>query len=138
MAVTSTHADPRRGRRLGAVGAAALVVALGLLAVLLAGRGRFDGAVVSPGGDKVHVAREGQRVLLRFVDRERAGTAYRAEASTGATRYALAGRTGKRGAASRLTLLPIAAPSRVSVSWIVGGRMVARWVFLVRPRRPGG
>ncbi len=110
---------------------------LALLALLLPRRDRFEGSVVSPGGDKVYVARAGEPLQLRFVDRRRAGTAYRVDASTGASRYALTGRTGKRGTASRLRLPSLAPPSRVSVRWTVGGRVVARWVLLVRPRKPG-
>ena len=111
---------------------------LALLALLLPGRDRFEGWVVSPSGDKVYVARAGEPLRVHFVDRRRAGTAYRVDASTGASRYPLSGRTGKRATASRLRLPRIAAPARVSVTWAVGGRVVARWVFLVRPRKPGG
>ena len=110
---------------------------LALLALLLPGRDRFEGSVVTSSGDRVYVAREGEPLRLRFVDRRRAGTAYRVDASTGATRYGLTGRTGERGTASALRLRPVAPPSRVSVRWIVGGRVVARWVFLVRPRKTG-
>jgi hypothetical protein len=135
--VTSTQAGAPRGRRLRAAAAATLVVALALLALLHA-RGRFEGAVVGADGGKVYVAREGQPVRLRFVDRERGWTAYRVLASTGSTTYALAGRTGRRGAASRVSLPDVGPPSRVSVRWMVGRHTAARWVFLVRAAKRAG
>jgi hypothetical protein len=131
------HAGPRRGRWLRAA-AAALVIALALLVLLLAGRDRFEGAVVGADGEKVYVARGSERVQARFVDREQAETAYRVDVETGATRRTLAGRTGEHGAVSRLALPSVAPPARVSVRWTVGGRAVAQWVFLVRPRKPAG
>lgn len=112
------------------------MVALALLA-LLHGHGRFEGSVVKTSGGKVHVAREGERVRLRFVDRDRAATAYRVLITMGSTTTPLSGRTGRAGAASRL-VLDLPPPSRVSVRWTVGGRTAARWVFLVRPSKRAG
>lgn len=106
------------------------------LVAALHGRGRFEGSVIGTGGEKVYVAREGQRVRLRFVDRRRAGTAYQVVATVGSsTLYGLGGRTGRPGAASVLALSDLGPPSRVSVRWTVGGRSAARWVFLVRPSK---
>ncbi len=116
------------------VAAAALVAALALLA-LLHGRGRVEGSVVSANGEKVYVARSIERVALRFVDRDRAATRYRVFITRGSTRNELGGRTGERGAASRLVAPALAQPSRVSVRWSVDGRTAGRWVFLVRPSK---
>lgn len=134
--MTSTHAGPRRGRRLRAITAALLVSALTLLA-LLHGHGRFEGSVVNAGDEKVYVARQGEAARLRFVDRDRAGTAYRVLVTTGSTSTPLLGRTSRAGAASRMVLRDLPSPSRVSVRWMVGERVVARWVFLVRPTKRG-
>jgi hypothetical protein len=113
------------------------VVVLGVLALLAPAQGRYDGAVVTAGGDPVYVAREHERVWLRFVDRDRAGTAYRVVVSNGPTRYGLTGRTAQRGAPSRLAVGDVGPAARVSVRWEAGGRTAGRWVFLVRPRKPG-
>lgn len=112
------------------------MVALALLA-LLHGHGRFEGSVVKTSGGKVHVAREGERVRLRFVDRDRAATAYRVLITMGSITTPLSGRTGRAGAASRMVLRDLRSPSRVSVRWMVGERVVARWVFLVRLTKRG-
>ncbi len=111
-----------------------VVVALAVL-VLVHDRGRFDGSVVRVDGRKVYVARSGERLQLRFVDRNRAATPYRVLITTGSTTTELGGRTGGRGAPSRLTAPGLAQPSRVSVRWLAEGRTAARWVFLVRPRK---
>ncbi len=111
-----------------------LVAALALLA-LLHDRGRFEGSVVAADGKKVYVARSGERVAPRFVDRDRVATAYRVFITTGSTTNELGGRTGKRGAASRLIAPDLGQPSRVSVRWSVDGHAAGRWVFLVRPRK---
>ena len=113
------------------------MVVLGLVALLQPARGRYGGAVVTAGADKVYVAREHERVWLRFVDRERAGTVYRVVVSNSSTRYALTGKTGKPGAPSRVALADVGPPARVSVRWVVGARTAARWAFLVRPGTPG-
>jgi hypothetical protein len=120
-----------------ALAVAGLVIAFAALA-LLRGTGRFEGYVADAGGTKRHVLRVGDTVRLRFVDRDRLDTPYEIVYVRATDRRVLRfqDRTSGRGHADVVEAIDPGPPSRVSVRWLVAGRTRARWVFLIRPRKP--
>jgi hypothetical protein len=137
--VESTQHDPearaRAGRRYRAVAVVALLAVLAAL-VLVRGRDRFEGTVVSSEGKKAHVIYQREPFTLHFTDRRQAGTAYQVLLSqAGAVRF-FQGRTGANGKASKIRVTNVGSRARVTVRWLVNGKIKARWSFVVRaPRR---
>jgi hypothetical protein len=141
-AVESTPQDlqarARTGRRYRAAAVVALLAVLAAL-VLVRGRDRFEGTVVSSEGKKAHVIYQREPFTLRFSDRRQAGTAYQVLYSRGGAVRFFQGRTGAQGNASRIRVTNAGARSGVTVRWLVNGKVKARWAFVVHaPRRHSG
>ena len=126
------------GRRIRAIAVVGLLVALAAL-VLVRGRDRFEGRVVSGEGKKAHVIYQREPFTLQFTDRRQAGTTYQVLYSQGGAVRFLQGRTGAKGNNSKIRVTNAGPRSRVTVRWLVDGKVRARWAFVVRgPRRRGG
>lgn len=125
------------GRRIRALAVVGLLVVLAAL-VLVRGRDRFEGRLVSGEGKKAHVIYQGEPFTLQFTGRRQAGTTYQVLYSQqGAVRF-FQGRTGAKGKTSKVRVTNAGAPSRVTVRWIVDGKVRARWALVVRASRKRG
>jgi hypothetical protein len=132
------EARARSGRRFRAAAVVALLAALVAL-VLVRGRDRFEGKVVSGEGKKAHVIYQGEPFTLQFTDRRQAGTAYQVLYSQGGAVRFFQARTDAKGTAGTIRVTNAGPRSRVTVRWIVDGKVRARWAFVVRaPRKHGG
>jgi hypothetical protein len=86
-----------------------------------------------------HVIYQGEPFTLQFTDRRQAETTYQVLYSQGGAVRFFQGRTGAKGAASKIRVTNAGPRARVTVRWIVDGKVRARWAFVVRgPRKHGG
>jgi hypothetical protein len=137
-AKSTPQAEQARARRFRAAAVVALLAVLTAL-VLLRGRDRFEGQVVSGEHKKAHVIYQREPFTLQFTDRSGGGTAYQVLYSQGGAVRFFQARTGAKGRVNKIRVTDAGPRTRVTVRWIVDAKVRARWAFVVRgPRKRGG